>query len=224
MSGNASVPETIECQIVATSGSKFVVQAQRSWKVWELKDGIRQAMKIPSYEQHLLLGNVKVRGKDALSKLSCSTHDVPLTFTMVRSSVPDGISHHLASLLWRGFIMLGEDCGDTMDGERTASLLRFAGLPDCADLVPGRPDIPASWTFPACLAFVAELHHELAASSDALVESDDGSDEESDTDDDDVAAVLNHYLRFDASALDHDLRCDARLMLRRRQNVTEDAF
>eukprot|EP00928_Gymnodinium_smaydae_P026353 TRINITY_DN20729_c1_g2_i1.p1 TRINITY_DN20729_c1_g2~~TRINITY_DN20729_c1_g2_i1.p1 ORF type:complete len:235 (+),score=22.25 TRINITY_DN20729_c1_g2_i1:48-707(+) len=219
MSGDSRVPEVIEFHVVATSGSTFVVQAQGSWKVWELRDGIRRATQIPSYEQHLILGNITLSGKDGLSMLFSSTDDLPLTFTLVRSRVPDGMPRHLASLLWRGFLTFGEDCGDTLDGARTASLLRFAGLPDCADLLPGRSDIPALWTFPTCLAYVAELRQELVASSRSDANSDSSSDEDSDTDDDDAAPTVSRERRLH----DHDLRCDARLFLKSRQNLNEGA-
>eukprot|EP00928_Gymnodinium_smaydae_P099941 TRINITY_DN9679_c0_g1_i2.p1 TRINITY_DN9679_c0_g1~~TRINITY_DN9679_c0_g1_i2.p1 ORF type:complete len:226 (+),score=48.25 TRINITY_DN9679_c0_g1_i2:71-748(+) len=218
MGGDSRTPGMVECQIVSASGERITLQARRSSKVWELRDKIRSAMQIPSFEQHLFMGNVKMRSEEALSVLSSAAHDVPLTFTLVRSRVPDGISHDLASLLWRGFVALGKDCGDTLDGARTGSLLRFASLFNCADLLPGRSDIPMSWTFPQCLAYVAKLKQELAALSNGNVDSDESSDEESDAESDKAAPRDKGESRFQ----DLDLKCDARLMFKSRQTAHDD--
>eukprot|EP00928_Gymnodinium_smaydae_P096497 TRINITY_DN8539_c0_g2_i1.p1 TRINITY_DN8539_c0_g2~~TRINITY_DN8539_c0_g2_i1.p1 ORF type:complete len:227 (+),score=49.80 TRINITY_DN8539_c0_g2_i1:45-725(+) len=212
--------ELIECQIGTTGGSRFRVQAKRSCKVWDLRNKISSAAQIPAYEQHLFAGNVKMRSADALSMFAPPTLDAPLKLTLLRSTVPDGISHALALLLWQGFRAFSRDSGETMDGARTPSLLRFAGLSECVDLLRTRADVPSLWTFPQCLAYVAELQPARVALPANQVEVDEGGDAESDTSSEDTDPEDIAARRF--LELDLDLRCDARLMLRGRRNDREE--
>eukprot|EP00928_Gymnodinium_smaydae_P096496 TRINITY_DN8539_c0_g1_i1.p1 TRINITY_DN8539_c0_g1~~TRINITY_DN8539_c0_g1_i1.p1 ORF type:complete len:203 (+),score=27.83 TRINITY_DN8539_c0_g1_i1:3-611(+) len=199
-------------------GLRFSVRAKRSWKMWELRDEIDRALRIPAYEQHLFVNNVKIRSTDVLSRFVSTTHDLPLKVTLMRSRVPEGISHSLASSLWQGFRALGRDFGETIEGARTASLLRFAGLRHRANLLRGRSDMPSSWTFPQCLAYVAELQQALVALPANEVEMDESSDGESDASSDDASPRSNGAGHID----DLDLRCEGRLMLNVRRNVHDE--
>eukprot|EP00928_Gymnodinium_smaydae_P092147 TRINITY_DN7595_c0_g1_i3.p1 TRINITY_DN7595_c0_g1~~TRINITY_DN7595_c0_g1_i3.p1 ORF type:complete len:239 (-),score=33.96 TRINITY_DN7595_c0_g1_i3:103-747(-) len=202
-------PDAVECRIVSMGGSQVTVDARKSSKVWELKEDICCALEVPEYEQHLYLDTVKMHSKAALSSFTSTSHDAPLKITLVRSRLPDCLSHHVASLLWQGFLAFGGECGETMHEARMVSLLRFAGLFDCADLASKTSELPTLLTFPQCVAYVADLKEALATTGGAENRNEDG-------------VVLQRGIRR-FEDLDLDLQADARLMMRRRQGDNNDA-
>eukprot|EP00928_Gymnodinium_smaydae_P082596 TRINITY_DN65917_c0_g1_i1.p1 TRINITY_DN65917_c0_g1~~TRINITY_DN65917_c0_g1_i1.p1 ORF type:complete len:225 (+),score=50.73 TRINITY_DN65917_c0_g1_i1:39-677(+) len=211
----------MECQIVTMCGSRCSVQARRSCNVWELKENICCAIGVPEYEQHLYFNEVKMHGDVALTTYSSTTNELPLQIQLVRSRVPDGISHRLASALWRGFRAFGRDCGETMRGTQMGSLLRFAGLHDGDDLSHQLSDAPAVLTFSECLTYVEALQLTLDAPAVLvdLIEDDpnaDGDESSNAASEDDAVPDKGATYR------DAELERDARLIWKRRQKSYDE--
>eukprot|EP00928_Gymnodinium_smaydae_P051168 TRINITY_DN34698_c0_g1_i1.p1 TRINITY_DN34698_c0_g1~~TRINITY_DN34698_c0_g1_i1.p1 ORF type:complete len:219 (-),score=28.75 TRINITY_DN34698_c0_g1_i1:50-706(-) len=209
---------SIECEVVTLGGSRHVVQVNRSGTVWQLKDRITAVTQIPPYEQQLVLDKCVLRNSDTLITAAGSNPPAHWKVGLARRRMPDSLCHELLELAWRGFRAFSNDGGETVDGARVASLMRYAGLDESALLVDGELEIPGSLTFLEFSSLLAELKESFTASSNwqgireiDLVES---SDE--DSDDADAEVSVNDRL---AELDDPDLRCDARLILKGRQTT-----
>eukprot|EP00928_Gymnodinium_smaydae_P022262 TRINITY_DN18753_c0_g1_i1.p1 TRINITY_DN18753_c0_g1~~TRINITY_DN18753_c0_g1_i1.p1 ORF type:complete len:225 (-),score=48.30 TRINITY_DN18753_c0_g1_i1:503-1177(-) len=215
----------VECEVSTLGGSQFVVQAESSWKVWELKEEIAAVTNIPIFEQHLIKDLCVMRNVDALINATDSNHAPHLNIGLSRWSVTDTLCDDLLSLAWRGFRAFSKDCGDTIEGARVVSMMRYAGLHEGATLVRREYELPESLSFVDLVALLAELKEALTSSSnlegirefDLEDDSDDDSEDSSDDDDDDDERCVHDRLR---ELNDPDLMCDARLFLKSRRNTS----
>eukprot|EP00928_Gymnodinium_smaydae_P012743 TRINITY_DN14644_c0_g1_i2.p1 TRINITY_DN14644_c0_g1~~TRINITY_DN14644_c0_g1_i2.p1 ORF type:complete len:215 (+),score=34.51 TRINITY_DN14644_c0_g1_i2:73-717(+) len=204
---------TIECEVATMGGSRLIVHAKRSWKVWQLKEKIAAEMKIPMFEQHLVKDTCMMRNGDTLISAMPSNHSSRLNIGLSRWSVPDTLSNELVSLIWQGYLAFSKDCGETIDGGRVPSLMRYAGLHESATLVSRDYEIPGTLRFDGLVNLLAALKESLAAASnlEGLKEFDLADDSDEDSEEVGVHARL-------AELNDADLMGDARLILNVRRN------
>eukprot|EP00928_Gymnodinium_smaydae_P013108 TRINITY_DN14780_c0_g1_i2.p1 TRINITY_DN14780_c0_g1~~TRINITY_DN14780_c0_g1_i2.p1 ORF type:complete len:161 (-),score=23.29 TRINITY_DN14780_c0_g1_i2:54-536(-) len=156
---------------------------------------------------------------DTLSVAISSSEAPHLKIGLSRWRVPDSLCHELLVLTWQGFLAFSKNCGETIDGARVASLMRYAGLYECATLIDDESEIPGSLTFAGFLFFLAELKESFIASSneqgireiDLAEDSDDDSEES-----DDERSIESRLAELD----DADLSGDARLILKGRHNAS----
>eukprot|EP00928_Gymnodinium_smaydae_P076826 TRINITY_DN5991_c0_g2_i1.p1 TRINITY_DN5991_c0_g2~~TRINITY_DN5991_c0_g2_i1.p1 ORF type:complete len:257 (+),score=37.33 TRINITY_DN5991_c0_g2_i1:100-771(+) len=220
---NFQSPAEIECQIASMGGSLLSLSASETLKVWELKERIRSAERIPVYEQHLYIDHVKMHSNASLSAFLPVAQNSCVKISLVRSRVPDEISRLRASVVWQGFMAFSKNCGDTIDGRCLTSVLRYAGLQKCAALSLLMATVPTSLTFPQCLAHVVELKQAAALSSvanDVDAESDEESvvvDVETDSDDDGAFQGCGEF-SFEDPLMDGD----ARLILKGKHEAHSD--
>eukprot|EP00928_Gymnodinium_smaydae_P022265 TRINITY_DN18753_c1_g1_i1.p1 TRINITY_DN18753_c1_g1~~TRINITY_DN18753_c1_g1_i1.p1 ORF type:complete len:219 (-),score=35.21 TRINITY_DN18753_c1_g1_i1:446-1102(-) len=210
---------TIECEVTTLGGSRLVVHAERPWKVLHLKERIAAQTKIPVFEQQLVADMCVMRNDDALIDALASDHASHLDIGLSRWSVPDTICDELLSLTWQGFRAFSKDCGETIDGARVASLMRYAGLHECATLVDVEYEIPGSMMFADLLALLAECKELLIAASnlEGIREFDLEDDSDDDSEDSGDELCVHDRLR---ELNDSDLRCDARLFLKGRRHTS----
>eukprot|EP00928_Gymnodinium_smaydae_P050589 TRINITY_DN34143_c0_g1_i1.p1 TRINITY_DN34143_c0_g1~~TRINITY_DN34143_c0_g1_i1.p1 ORF type:complete len:198 (+),score=24.30 TRINITY_DN34143_c0_g1_i1:3-596(+) len=192
--------------------SRLSCQSSRSCKVWNLKQDIHRATSIPMYEQHLFLNTVKMRSSDALSTFLPADGDSHLKIGLLRSRVTEEIPRRLVNVAWQGFLAFSKDCGETIDGARLASLMRFADLHECASLFLAMFDVPATLTFPHSLAVIAELQRIRGELED---DPELDSDEDSDSDDEEVEDGDRTQQRRAERFGDLDWRGDTRLIAQR---------
>eukprot|EP00928_Gymnodinium_smaydae_P099258 TRINITY_DN9421_c0_g2_i1.p1 TRINITY_DN9421_c0_g2~~TRINITY_DN9421_c0_g2_i1.p1 ORF type:complete len:204 (+),score=41.73 TRINITY_DN9421_c0_g2_i1:53-664(+) len=145
------------CKVVTIQGDEFILQAEGSWKVWNLKEDLYEETGIPEYEQHFAHGTTKLKSDDVLSDLLPSCKDHQLILTLVRSGGPKCFSESQKTELWEAFLAFSRDSGDTMDGKHVAKVARMGDMFRLSQVVAGVANIPASVTFLELLTILAHL-------------------------------------------------------------------
>eukprot|EP00928_Gymnodinium_smaydae_P022264 TRINITY_DN18753_c0_g2_i1.p1 TRINITY_DN18753_c0_g2~~TRINITY_DN18753_c0_g2_i1.p1 ORF type:complete len:219 (-),score=33.19 TRINITY_DN18753_c0_g2_i1:366-1022(-) len=209
---------SIECEVVMLGGSRLVVHAESSWKVWQLKEEIATMTNMPIFEQHLVKDTCVMCNSDILVNLVAANRAPHLQVWLSRWRVPDTICDEMLLLTWQGFLAFSKDSGGTIEGARAVAVMRYAGLHECATLVSEEYELPGPLAFADFVALLAELKASLIASSnlEGIREFDfeDDSDEDSEQSSDEPCV---HDLLRELN--DSDLRCDARLLLKGRRNT-----
>eukprot|EP00928_Gymnodinium_smaydae_P099257 TRINITY_DN9421_c0_g1_i1.p1 TRINITY_DN9421_c0_g1~~TRINITY_DN9421_c0_g1_i1.p1 ORF type:complete len:247 (+),score=26.55 TRINITY_DN9421_c0_g1_i1:53-742(+) len=149
--------DNLLCKVVTIQGDEFTLQAERSWKIWNLKMHVYDETRIPEYEQHFAHKTTKLLSDDTLSDLLPSCDEDQLTLTLVRSGGPECIPKSQKVELWEAFLAFSHDSGDTMDGAQVAQVARMGGMFRASELVPYVANIPDSVTFLELLAILAAL-------------------------------------------------------------------
>eukprot|EP00928_Gymnodinium_smaydae_P093257 TRINITY_DN77332_c0_g1_i1.p1 TRINITY_DN77332_c0_g1~~TRINITY_DN77332_c0_g1_i1.p1 ORF type:complete len:257 (+),score=35.60 TRINITY_DN77332_c0_g1_i1:67-771(+) len=119
---------TFECDIIFTSGRIETIQAEKSWKVWQLRVKIDEELDIPEHEQQLLVDCLILKSDHFLGDLLQPYDSERLKLSFVRLATPERVDEQTASQVWNAFLSFSSDGGDTMDGTYISRVMAITGM------------------------------------------------------------------------------------------------
>eukprot|EP00928_Gymnodinium_smaydae_P079633 TRINITY_DN6350_c0_g2_i1.p1 TRINITY_DN6350_c0_g2~~TRINITY_DN6350_c0_g2_i1.p1 ORF type:complete len:239 (+),score=27.38 TRINITY_DN6350_c0_g2_i1:35-718(+) len=164
------VPATLMCNVQMLNGQCTFVEAQASWTTSSLREHLRRKLKIPVYEQEYIHAGVRLHDTCVLPDLPCKTESTVLELCLCRTLKPACISEYQAKCLWQSFMGHTHDNGLTVDGAYAVEMAFSAGLFRLDRLIKSQTDLPASFTFPELLMYVASLEESLPPLCSPLLE------------------------------------------------------
>eukprot|EP00928_Gymnodinium_smaydae_P014324 TRINITY_DN15223_c0_g1_i1.p1 TRINITY_DN15223_c0_g1~~TRINITY_DN15223_c0_g1_i1.p1 ORF type:complete len:219 (+),score=35.84 TRINITY_DN15223_c0_g1_i1:36-692(+) len=157
----SGLPASVPCKVRTLSGKQYSVNVQSTWRIRELRQCVHKKLGIPEYEQSYVQGSISMRSGDLLFQPELPLSAAPLEVVLVRSRKPSCFSKSKASDMWRVFIALSDDHGDTARGDCARQIARFEGMSELADAIANQTDVPERFTFLELLRFLSMLEAQL---------------------------------------------------------------
>eukprot|EP00928_Gymnodinium_smaydae_P006915 TRINITY_DN12472_c0_g1_i1.p1 TRINITY_DN12472_c0_g1~~TRINITY_DN12472_c0_g1_i1.p1 ORF type:complete len:214 (-),score=31.06 TRINITY_DN12472_c0_g1_i1:254-895(-) len=155
------LPASVPLKVGTMHGAQNSVDVQTTWRIKELREGVRKKFGIPEYEQGYLQGSMRMRSGDLLFPPQGQQLGKPPEIVLVRSTIPSCFSKSQASDLWYSFVAFSDDDGDTVHGGRAIQIARFEGMHELARLVTAQSDLPERFSFVELLGFFSRLKPQL---------------------------------------------------------------